>query len=314
MTGFFERILEATPKSIRPPAEVVLRTIHGVGEDRVPGLAAEIAFYTVLSLPALLLSILATVGFVGDQVNQNWRDSLAAEVQGMIGTLLSPDGQEVMNEFVVSMVNESRGGIIGFGFIVAVYSASRAMRVVRTALVIAYDQAERRPAWTDRVWGLVLTLVGLIVIVGLTPLVIAGPDGGAAASTMLGGVPALEEVWRVLYWPAAGAVLTLLIAALFHVAVPWRTKFRRELPGALLAMVLWLLTSAGLRLYIGNTVDSFHGVMAVPLVVLLWVWISALMLLLGAELNAAIEHVWPSVDWSDPEVFDQPPAEPTEVE
>jgi membrane protein len=290
-----QRLTDRTPRRLQPAVELVTRTVEGVFRDRVPGLAAEIAFFTMLSLPALLLTGLASVGFVGDLLGRQWRTAFADEIISGVGFLLSAEGQEVFAELVQALVTESRGGIIGFGFLLAVFLASRAFRVVTTALVIAYDLRATRAPWKDRLWGLVITLGGLVAAMVIGPVLIAGPEGGRALSELLGGVPGLPEVWAVLYWPITGLVLTLLIALLYDVAAPWSTPYWRDLPGALLAMLLWLAGSAGLRVYVGQAIDATYGFIATPLVILLWLWVSAIVLLMGAELNAAIEHMWPSV-------------------
>lgn len=288
-------LIDRTPRRLRPAVELVVRTAKGVVRDRVPGLAAEIAFFTMLSLPALMLTGLASVGFVGDLLGRQWRTAFADEIIGGVGFLLSDEGQEVFAELVQALVTESRGGFIGIGFLIAIYTASRAFRVVTTALVIAYDLRATRPPWQDRLVGLGLTLGGLVVAMVLGPALIGGPEGGRAVSDMVGGIPGLPEIWAAFYWPTTGATLTLLIALLYHVAAPWHTPYWRDLPGALLAMLLWLAGSAGLRLYVGQAIDATYGFIAAPLVILLWIWVSAIVLLLGAELNAAIEHMWPSV-------------------
>jgi membrane protein len=289
-----QRLIDGTPRRLRPAVELVIRTIDGVFRDRVPGLAAEIAFFTMLSLPALLLTVLASVGFVGDLLGREWRTAFADEIITGTGFLLSDDGQEVFGELVQALVTESRGGFIGIGFLIAIYTASRAFRVVTTALVIAYDLRATRPPWKDRLWGLVLTFGGLIAAMVIGPVLIAGPEGGRALSELVGGIPGLPEVWAAFYWPTTGLVLTLLIALLYDIAAPWSTPYWRDLPGALLAMLLWLAGSAGLRIYVGQAIDATYGFIATPLVILLWIWVSAIVLLLGAELNAAIEHMWPS--------------------
>jgi membrane protein len=108
----------------------------------------------------------------------------------------------------------------------------------------------------------------------------------------------LIRFWGAVYW---GGVLVLGVVALtwlYHVAPGWYTPWRRDLPGAILALVVWLAASWGLRVYTSQfagftTDDAFRG-LAAPLVVLLWVYVSAIAVLLGAELNAEIERIWPS--------------------
>lgn len=92
------------------------------------------------------------------------------------------------------------------------------------------------------------------------------------------------------------AVLVLVgLATIYHLGVPWHTPWRRDLPGALLAMALWLTAAAGLRAYLEFSVqdDAAYSQVAVPIAVVLWLYLTALAVLLGAEVNAAIEKMWP---------------------
>ena len=298
------RIIDRAPPPIRPGVELTLRTLDDSFRDRVPGLAAEIAFFTLLSLPPLLVTVLAAVGEVGDLIGREWRVRLATTIKDGADLILTDDGMRLLDEFLTGpsgLIEQSQGSLVGIGFLITLFSASRALRVVSTALTIAYDLRATRPPWQDRLWGIGLTFAGLLVAMVVGPIIVAGPDAGATLSDLLGGVPGLTDVWAGAYWPATGITLTLLIAALYHFAAPWRTPFRRDLPGAVLAMVLWLVGTAGLRVYVTQAIGDSYGFIATPLIILLWIYVSALVLLLGAELNAEIEKMWPTHHLTDPD-------------
>ena len=112
--------------------------------------------------------------------------------------------------------------------------------------------------------------------------------------------PGLADVWRAAYWPGAAAIVTLMIAVLYDLAAPWKTPFHRDLPGAMLAMALGLLGTVGLRVYVGQAIGESYGFIAAPLIILLWMYVSGLAVLLGAELNAEIEKMWPTAERTDP--------------
>ena len=105
---------------------------------------------------------------------------------------------------------------------------------------------------------------------------------------------------NIAFWPLVGLAVVAGLATLFHVGVPWHTPWRRDLPGAVLAMVLWLLAAAGLRVYLAFSGASLDGgetiyrQLSTPIAVSLWLWVSAGAVLLGAELNAEIEKRWPT--------------------
>ena len=281
--------------------KLVTRTIDDTFRDRVPGLAAEIAFFALLSLPPLLLTIIVGIGEVGDLVGQAWREGVQQTILDTASVVLSSEAMDTFERFVLEALGEEQQrSIIGIGLVITVVSASRAFRIVSTAITIAYDLEATRPAWKHRLWGLALTIGGLVAAVAIGPVLIAGPSGGQALSRLLGGVPGLPEVWRVAYWPGAAAVMTIMLATLYHVAAPWRTPFRRDLPGALLAMVLWLLGTVALRFYVSQAIGESYRFIAAPLIILLWLYVSGLAVLLGAELNAEIEKMWPTHHLTDP--------------
>jgi membrane protein len=129
------------------------------------------------------------------------------------------------------------------------------------------------------------------------PLLVAGPGFGEQLSAqVIAGGSVVDDVWRVGYWPVAAVIATGLIASLYHVAAPWSTPWRRDLPGAVLAMLLWLAGSAALRVYTTGSAfsDPVFTPLAGPLVLLLWLYVSAFAVLLGAEFNAEIEKMWPT--------------------
>ena len=296
------RVIDGTPARLRPGVELAVRTVDDSLDDRIPGLAAEVAFFALLSLPPLLLTILAGIGEVGDLFGLTWRLRVQDAILNSAGVVLSSTATETLRDDLLSpLVDESRGSIIGLGLVVTVLSASRAFRVVSTAITIAYDLEATRPAWKHRLWGIGLTVAGILTSIVVGPLLIAGPTGGETLSRLLGGVPGLADVWSVAYWPSAALLLTLLLAVLYHVAAPWRTPFRRDLPGALLAMVLWLIGTVGLRVYVGQAIGDSYGFIATPLIILLWLYVSGLAVLLGAELNAEIERMYPTAERTDPE-------------
>ena len=297
------RIIDATPAPLRPAVELTIRTVDDSLNDRVPGLAAEIAFWSLLSLPPLLLTIVFGINEIGLLFDQDWHAAMQRTIVDSASVVLSPTViDETLRPYVQNtlLAPDTQRSLIGIGLLVTIVSASRAFRVLTIAITIAYDLEATRPAWLQRVWGVVLTAGGIMISLVVGPLLIAGPDGGETASRLLGGVPGLADVWRVVYWPGAAALLTLLLTVLYHVAAPWRTPLRRDLPGAAVAMALWLLGTVALRVYVGQAIDQSYGFIATPLVILLWMYVSGLAVLLGAELNAEIEKMWPTAERTDP--------------
>lgn len=291
------KLIARSPRRLRVPVELAVRTVDDTFHDRAPGLAAEVAFFVLLSLPPLLFTLLASIGAVGNAFGADWQRDVGDAIRTASQIIFSAETGGIIDRTVDALLEESRGSVIGIGFLLTFFSASRALRVITTAITLAYDLESTRKPWQQRVWGLGLTLGGLVVGLIVVPILVAGPGLGEAVSQQVGGVPGLAAVWRVLYWPGAVVVLTLLITALYHFAAPWWTPFHRDLPGAILAMLLWLGGTVGLRAYVAQVIegDALYQPIAGPLVVLLWLYVSGFSVLVGAELNSEIEGMWPSI-------------------
>lgn len=278
---------------------VTVRTVVDSFDDHVPGLAAEMAFFVVLSFPPLLLAVLGSVGFVVGGFPPDEVARLETEILGFFSTFLAESTvDDVLRTPVESLLAEGRSDILSIGIVLTLWSASRATNVLLRTLTAAYDLTDRRPAWKRRLLAIALTLVGIVVAVVVLPLLAIGPRLMSSALDAAGLSSELVRFWGVAYWGGVLIVAVVLLTWLYHVAPGWYTPWRRDLPGAILALVVWLAASWGLRLYTGQfagftTDDAFRG-LAAPLIVLLWVYVSAIAVLLGAELNAEIERIWPS--------------------
>lgn len=292
------RFTDRLPAWARGPVELGVATLRDCGRDRVTGLAAEIAFWVILSIPPLLVAITAGAAVVGRSLGTDLRTGLLERVEELAAQVFSPGTVEAaVAPTLDALLRESPTSVLSISFLITVWTASRALWVVVHAVAIAYDLEEARPSWLSRVLGVGLTLAGLLLGVVLIPLVIAGPRLGEVVEDQLGvGGLALAEIWRVAYWPVSLVLVTLLVAGLYHWAAPWSTPFRRDLPGAVLATALGLVAALLLRSY---TVAAFGGdavyaPLAAPLAVLVFLYLQGLALLVGAELNAEIEKAHPS--------------------
>jgi membrane protein len=288
------RIVQATPAVARRPVRIVGRTIEEVFHDRVPGLAAEIAFFVLLSLPPLALAVLGSVGFVGQRLSGPFHIESVNRLLDLVGTVLTQDAIESLQleRVFTQLVTEPNVNIASLGFVVTIYAASRAIRVVLVAVSIAYDLEDHRPGWKQRALGIGITFVGMVLGIVVVPVLAAGPSFGETIDRAFGVEGLVAPTFRLLYWPGAVILAVLILATLYHVGAPWWTRWRNDIPGAVLAVVLWIAGSAGLRVYTQVAIagDDLYAPLAGPLVVLLWVYVSAFAVLLGAELNAELER------------------------
>jgi membrane protein len=286
-------IIKRTPKALRRPVEVAIRTVDGANHDRLPGLAAETSFYVILSLPALIVALIAAIpAFLPTIDGQDWQDELVARSLDVASVALTQSTIDSVVEPLLRSLLEGGGvGVVSTAFVAAIWVASRAVKVVLTTTALVYGGSSTRAGWLQRLIGFAVTLGALVVGTILAPLLLAGPAFAEQAQEWFEiDLGPLVAIWRAAYWPTVVLLAMLAIAALYRIAVPRRERWWRDLPGAAVATGVWLLGSGGLRVYgawLAGT-DSVYGPLAGPIVALLWLWLTALAVLFGAELNASL--------------------------
>lgn len=297
MSGRAQAVVNRAPAWARPALQLTVRTVRAALADRIPGLAAEVAFYLVLSLPPLLLAVLGSVGYLGDLFGEAYAQNLRARLLEAAGAIFTADTVEgTIAPVVDTLLREGRADIASFGALLTFWSASRALNVLLITITITYD-LPMQPAWQRRAKAFALTIGAVLGGLVLVPLLVLGPRIVEALVRPLGLDDAVRTAWEVAYWPTVMGLATLALALLYHYGTPWHTPWRRDLPGALLAMMVWLAGSAGLRAYAASTIeaDVVYQQFAAPLVMLLWLYVLGFAVLLGAELNAEIERMWPTI-------------------
>lgn len=291
-------LYDSLPAPAQRGWDLTVRTVRDTAEDRVPGLAAEIALFTLISLPALILVILGSLGYVANALGPSGTAELNRIVFDLPKGFLSEATYTTYQQFASTVLADGRADVISVGALVSLWTGSRATNRALETITIAYDIERPHPAWKRRLLATGLTAAGLVGAIAILPLLVLGPRAiewvapDAVASATL-------TVLGVLYWPLLAGLVVVGLATLYHVGVPWWTPWRRDLPGALLAMLLWLVAAAALRAYIAVTFsgDAVYGQFGVPIAVVLWLYVSSIAVLLGAELNAEIEKMWPTTGY-----------------
>jgi membrane protein len=265
-------------------------TVAAALRYRLTGLAAEAAFFGVLSLPPLVFGLAGAIGFVANRFDVVAVRGFRSQVLELASQALTDETvQTIIQPTVDEVLSGGRFDIISIGFVIALWSGSRALNVLVDAITIMYGLAGRRGIIRTRALSFGLYVLFLLVGVVVLPLVLAGP---VLVDSLLRpvGLQALGQ----LYWPivligAIGALTTL-----FHVAVPVRTRWRAELPGAVLTLLIWLGGSALLRLILTASAGtpSIYGPLAAPIALLVWLYVICLAILIGAAFNAAVDVVW----------------------
>ncbi len=283
-------VLERVPLGV-PLARLTLETIRVCLRYRVTGLAAEGAFFMLLSLPPLVLGLFGGLGFVGGWIGADTINSVVSAIEVYASRFLS---ESSINELLLPTINDVlKGGrvdIISVGFILSLWSGSRALNVFVDTVSIMYGQKDARGIVHMRAFSLLLYTLGILAAILVLPLMLLGP--GLLASWL---PDAAATVTKALYWPTLIVFSVLLLASMYHVSTPRRSPWRRDVPGALLAMAIWVGASYVVRISVEASMggSSIYGPLSTPIVLLIWLYALAVAILIGAGLNAAVRVLWP---------------------
>lgn len=264
---------------------------HEVVADRLPGLAAEVAFFAVLSIfPALLLAG-GLLGALGRVAGSDVPDRSKSAVTRLLDAVLTDQASGTVHS-VQSLLEHHHGGLLTTATIGAIITLSGAFAVVVEALNLAYDTDELRSWWHRRVLGLGIGLSTVVVVAVVLAAMVLGPllGGGRELASTVGLGRTFTTGWHYLRLPVLLLLVTAWLAALFRYAPNRRTRWRSCLPGAVSTAVLWLAATAGFHYYLrllgdrNPTLSAFGG----GAIVMVWVYLLSLVLLAGGELNATL--------------------------
>jgi membrane protein len=257
---------------------------------RVTGLAAEIGFFALLSLPPLVLSLLGALGYFDDIVGPDTVREVQDKIVDYSSRALSDQSvSEVIIPTLDDVVTGGRIDIVSLGFFLALWSGSRALNVIIDTITIMYGLGGKRGIIATRALSFSLYLVALVVGTILVPLVLAGPT--LAGRTL----PASVEWLNALYWPIVVILTVASLTTLFWISVPVPNSWWRGVPGAILALLGWIGGSYGVRVVLDWSVGgtSIYGPLAASIIILIWLYALAITLLIGAAFNAAVDRRWP---------------------
>jgi membrane protein len=258
---------------------------------RVTGLAAEAAFFALLSLPPLVIGLIGTMGHLRGLLGPG----TVAEIRGWLieqaqTVLTGPAVDSVVVPLIDDVIRGGSPDIVSLSFLISLWAGSRATNVYIDTITIAYGLSGIRGVIRTRIRAFVLYLIGLLIMIVLIPLLVAGP------ALVRQALPESAGVVSAFYWPVVVALSILFLALLYHMSVPVRTSWLRQIPGAMMALLIWIVGSFALRLYLAGSLAgvSVYGSLAASIAVLAWLYVAALAVLIGAALNAEIDRRWPS--------------------
>jgi membrane protein len=267
----------------------VKRTVTEFSEDNMTDWAAALTYYGLLSLFPALIALVSIVGLVGDPV------TTTKTITEMV-TKLGPSSAADTFAGPIKSITSNRGtaGVLFIvGLATALWSASGYVGAFMRAANVIYETPEGRPFWKLRPLQILVTLVMLVLLAMVAmALVLTGPVVTAVAGPLGIGSTAVS-IWNIAKWPVLLIVVVTMFAVLFYSAPNVKLAgFKWVTPGAVLAIVVWLVASAAFAFYVANfgSYDKTYGTLGGLVCLLVWLWLTNIALLLGMELNSERER------------------------
>lgn len=252
-----------------------------IGEDRVTSLAAELAYYFMLSIFPLLILILSILPYLSID-KQEAVDFLTKYAPGETGSILQDN--------VLSIISEPQGGLLTIGLLGTLWSASNGMMALMQALNLAYDVEETRSFIKARLLSICLT-VGLILVFIVTLVLPVFGDVIIDAVTSTLNLPSSTEfLFRILRWVIAVGIMACILAALYRFAPNKHFPFKEVIIGAVVATIGWQVISLAFAFYVSNfgNYSATYGSLGGVIILMLWFYLTGIILLVGGEVNALL--------------------------
>lgn len=268
--------------------DILTRTVKEALADNIFGMAAQLAYYFFFALFPALLLLVAMAGYLPQQ-------TLIDQVFKSMGGFAPPAALSIITEQISKITMAKPGGLLTFGVAAAIWSCSSAMSAIINTLNAAYDIDEGRPWWKVQLTAIVLTVgVALFILVSFA-LVIIGPTLATKLAVTMHLGPAFEWTWKILQWPVVFALVSIGVAIVYYFAPDAEQDWVWLTPGSVFATTVWLIASLAFKYYVVNITDyaATYGAIGGVMVLMLWFYISGAVILMGAEMNAEIEHASP---------------------
>ncbi|MGZ4167996.1 MAG: YihY/virulence factor BrkB family protein [Solirubrobacteraceae bacterium] len=266
---------------------VIKRTLREFKEDNLTDLAAALTYYGVLAIFPMLIVIVSVLGLIGNSVTQPLIQNLGAVAPGAAQTIFKNAITNIQSQ------QGTAGVLFIVGLLLALWSASGYIAAFMRAANIVWDVPEGRPIYKTIPIRLGVTLITVVLLtLSALAVVFTGSLAGKVGDVLGVGSTAVQ-IWDIAKWPVLMLIVSGILAILYYSAPNVRQPgFRWVSPGSILAVVLWIAASALFALYVAefSSYNKTYGALASVIVFLVWLWITNIAILLGAELNAELER------------------------
>jgi membrane protein len=259
-----------------------------ISDDNVFNGAAALAYYLTLAIFPALIFVMAVIPYLPiEDVDQ--------AIMDLLGQALPRDAYELVARVVSEVTSSRRGGLLSFGLMATLWAASTGMYAIMQQLNITYDVKEARSFIRARATALMLSLLFGLLVIGAFTLIVLGGRIEDWIGNRFGFADALVTFFAVFRWIVIVLALLLGFAMVYYIGPNVEQKFKFITPGSLLGVTLLIIVSLGFTLYIKNFADysATYGSIGAVIILMLWLYIAGLVILLGSEINALVEHYSP---------------------
>lgn len=263
---------------------LIVATVKKFLDDDMPTYAAALAFQLLFSLFPFLMFLIALLGFLHVPEFFDWMREQTA--------MFLPDAASKQVNEVIEQLQTRQGGLLSLGIGLALWTASSGVRSMMNAMNSAYEVREGRPLWKRFPLSVLYTLGLAILLLLVAGLMVTGPQALSWLAAWFDWQHAALLLWDWIRWPLIVLLMMMTLALLYYLAPDVEQRFRFISPGAVLAVSVWLFASLGFAYYVQNLADygATYGSVGAVIILLLFFYLSSAVLLLGAELNALLEH------------------------
>lgn len=252
--------------------------------DEISALSAQLSFYLLLSMFPFLLFVLNILSFTSISV---------LDLTRYFARFMPDDIGPFINRVITEMLHGRSPALISVGAVITVWSASRGVNAICRGLNKAYDKQESRPFWKITLMDIVFTFGITIMILIAFLLLIFGELIGSSLLNFLGAAEAFHFLWGLVRYTIAFIIMVFIFASLYKFVPNHHIRFKEVLPGAFFAALGWILSSLVFSLYVNNFASyaQIYGSIAAVIILLIWLYISSVIILLGGEINATLSHL-----------------------
>lgn len=257
------------------------RVWHEIQKDRVFTGAAALAYFLLLAVFPGAIFVLSLLPYLSIPHMQQ-------AIMDLLHQVLPAQSASLFGETVRNLVSEKKGGLLTFGFVFTLWSASTGMYAIVQQLNVAYDVKERRPFWKVQGTALVLMLLFVILVIGSLSLVIFGGVIQSWLASTIGWSRPLLMFFAALRWSIIGISLLLGLAVIYRFGPDVTAKFRFISPGNVIAAILIALVSIGVQFYVlefGKNYNATYGSLGAVIILMLWLYLAGVAILVGGEIN-----------------------------